>query len=227
MIKLAGALGSYRRLRSARYFFFSLSVIAMSAGPVCAQVSSDQLQQYIVSIGLGHGVYLGNGFIITASHVVGPEPKVGLAGRTLEPKVVKRGDLNDVDLTLLSIDDDLPKGLGLRHIALCQNSPGTGEPVLVPTADAVMQTYVLSPSLLPEDVPTKFRTVIRYIAPGNSGSGVFDAKQKCLLGIISRKISAVVVNRVNGHEVRKSVDIAKYFVPAAEIAKFIPREVHY
>jgi hypothetical protein len=56
---------------------------------------------------------------------------------------------------------------------------------------------------------------------GNSGSGVFDAGQKCLLGIISRKISA----RADGESEPK--DIAKYFVPASTIAKFIPAEYRF
>jgi hypothetical protein len=51
---------------------------------------------------------------------------------------------------------------------------------------------------------------------GNSGAGVFDAGSRCLLGIISRKISV----RLNGVDEQK--DIAKYFVPASAIRAFIP-----
>jgi len=53
---------------------------------------------------------------------------------------------------------------------------------------------------------------------GNSGSGVFDAGQKCLLGIMSRKI----FTRADAESEPK--DIAKYFVPASTIGKFIPAE---
>ena len=43
----------------------------------------------------------------------------------------------------------------------------------------------------PLNVQKRFSTVISDVATtGNSGSGVFDAGQKCLLGIMSRKITA-------------------------------------
>jgi hypothetical protein len=56
---------------------------------------------------------------------------------------------------------------------------------------------------------------------GNSGSGVFDAGQKCLLGIMSRKIQT----RAAAESEPK--DIAKYFVPASTIAEFIPAEYRF
>ena len=65
--------------------------------------------------------------------------------------------------------------------------------------------------------------VIKDVATtGNSGSGVFDAGGKCLLGIMSRKI----LIRPNGAD-GETRDIAKYFVPAATIAAFIPKEYHF
>jgi len=81
----------------------------------------------------------------------------------------------------------------------------------------------MSPSLLPHDVPEKFRTAVRYLAEtGNSGAGVFHATEKCLIGIISRRISGNRVSTVNGEAIKKQLDIAKYFVPVSELAKFIP-----
>ena len=175
MAHLASGFSSYRHLQYAAPFYLGLSVIVILAGPVPAQDSIYQLRQYTVVTDGGHGVYLGNGFVITASHVVGSEPRVEIAGRKLQAKIIRRGDPSSVDLALLSVDDGLPKRLGLRHIALCQNSPGTGEPVLVATPDGFTQSYVMSPSLLPENIPSNFRTVIRYVELGNSGSGVFES----------------------------------------------------
>jgi hypothetical protein len=57
---------------------------------------------------------------------------------------------------------------------------------------------------------------------GNSGSGVFDAGRKCLLGIMSRKI--YVRSPDNTGEQK---DIAKYFVPASTIAAFVPAEYRF
>ena len=189
--------------------------------------AGDSLRPYAVSVGGGHGVYLGKGIVITAAHVAGFPPQVEIAGEKVPTNVVKRGDLNDVDLTLLSIDEQLPAKLGLGHIQLCQKPPGTGEPVVVVVPEEVTQTYVMSRALLPSNLPAKFQTAIRDFGPGNSGTGVFDAKEKCLLGIISRKISAVQVKQVNGQLVREPVDIAKYFVPASEIASFIPPDIRF
>jgi hypothetical protein len=53
------------------------------------------------------------------------------------------------------------------------------------------------------------------------GSGVFDAGHKCLLGIMSRKISV----RPNSADARsEQKDITKYFVPASTISAFIPAD---
>jgi Trypsin-like peptidase domain len=220
---------------------FYLGLIAAAlAGPAHSQEPDDALRFYAVHIDRtqkqplnGYGVYLGNGIVITAAHVVGggdaTKPQVKIAGEYLQTKVVKDGDLNDVDLTLLSIDArQLPDSLASRHMPLCQHPRGTGAPVIVATPDGVARSYIMSPSLLPPDTPAKFRTVIRYVAEtGNSGAGVFDANEKCLLGIISRKISGIEIRPMNGQLVREPVDIAKYFVPVSEIAKFIPADVRF
>jgi hypothetical protein len=67
--------------------------------------------------------------------------------------------------------------------------------------------------------------VIKDVATtGNSGSGVFDAARKCLLGIMSRKI---FIRPNNAKGPLKERDLAKYFVPAATIAAFIPSGYRY
>ena len=83
----------------------------------------------------------------------------------------------------------------------------------------------MSPALLPFNVRRRFSTVISDVATtGNSGSGVFDAGNKCLLGIMSRKIS-VRPNSADAESEEK--DIAKYFVPASTIRAFIPTEYRF
>jgi hypothetical protein len=209
-------------------FCIGLSAAALVVvGTARSEDAGDSLRPYAVSVGGGHGVYLGKGMVITAAHVAGFPPQVEIAGAKVSTTVVKRGDLNEVDLTLLSIDEQLPAKLGLGHMQLCQKPPGTGEPVFVVVPEEVTQTYVMSRALLPPNLPAKFQTAIRDFGPGNSGTGVFDAKEKCLLGIISRKISGVQVKQVNGQLVRDPVDIAKYFVPASEIASFIPSDIRF
>jgi hypothetical protein len=71
----------------------------------------------------------------------------------------------------------------------------------------------------------RFPTAISDVTPSlNSGSGVFDAGQKCLLGIISRKIT---VRLNSGAPESEQKDIAKYFVPASIIRAFIPPEYRF
>jgi len=221
-------------------FCLSLIAAALIAGPVHSEDGDDALRPYAIHIDRtqgeplnGYGVYLGNGIAITAAHVVGggdaTKPQIKIAGERLPTKIVKDGHLSDVDLTILSVDTrQLPESLASRHMRLCENPHGTGEPVIVTTPDGVARSYIMSPSLLPSDLPAKFRTVISYVAEtGNSGAGVFDANEKCLLGIISRKISVIQIKQMNGQVVRESVDIAKYFVAASEIAKFMPADVRF
>jgi trypsin-like peptidase len=219
---------------------FLLSLAAATvAGSAYSQDTDDALQLYAVHIDRtqmtplnGYGVYLGNGFVITAAHVVGggdaTKPQVKIGGERLPTRVVKDGDLNDVDLTLLSVDvRQLPASLASAHMPLCQNPPAAGESVIVATPEGVARSYIMSPSLLPATVPAKFRTV-RYIAEtGNSGAGVFDAKAKCLLGIISRRISGVLHTPLEGQVIEVPVNVAKYYVPVSEIAKFIPPDIRF
>ena len=180
----------------------------------------------------GLGVYLGNGLVLTAGHVAGAfwnTVRVQIAGQDLSTEVIKRGSLADVDLALLSIDDSkLPVSLQLRRMPICKIPPWPGEQVIVAIPEAIARSHVISPALLPKDIAPKFRTAISDVATtGNSGSGVFDARMKCLLGIISAKISVSQVERESGQTSKKAHDIAKYFVPAPVIAQFIPPEYRF
>ena len=150
--------------------------------------------------GEGTEIYLGSGIVITAAHVAGTEPRVELAGHDVPAKVLKQGDASDVDLTLLSIDGHLPARLGLRHLLLCENPPVTGEPVLVAIPEGVARSYVMAPSLFPPDLAAKFRTVIRYIDAGDSGSGVFDEKEE-MFARNNKSKNQVQIKPVEGHEV--------------------------
>jgi S1-C subfamily serine protease len=192
-----------------------------------AQPTDDSLRVYAVNIGTNYGIYLGKGLVITAAHVLGSashaEPIVRIAGIDLPAKAIRKGSYEWMDLTLLSFDEQkLPIYLQMRRMPLCEKAPWVGEPVIVAIPESTARSRVMSPWLLPPAYRIRFSTVISDVATtGNSGSGVFDAGQKCLLGIISRKISA----RADGESEPK--DIAKYFVPASTIAKFIPAEYRF
>jgi hypothetical protein len=172
----------------------------------------------------GYGVYLGKGLILTAAHVVGSGgPTVRIANLELPAKPIRQGLLEQVDLALLAVDQaKLPVSLQLRRMPLCRAPPRVDEDVIVAIPEGVVHSTIISPRLLPAHLRTKYPTVIKDVeTTGNSGSGVFDAYHGCLLGIMSRKI----VDRESGIlGMTKQKDIAKYFVPAATIANFIPSE---
>ncbi|WP_240535737.1 serine protease [Bradyrhizobium sp. STM 3809] len=176
---------------------------------------------------LGSGIYLGEGLVLTASHVLGdrwqPAPLVWIAGTQLPAKVVKQEPFDSSDLTLLSIDEHgLPREFQTLHIALCEAPPRPGDRVLSISPEQVVATEILSPIWVPPDA-RKFETLVRDVAStGNSGSGVFDAEAQCLLGIMSRKISQVIPPAKGSGQQPVLFDIAKYFVPAARIAAFLP-----
>lgn len=204
--------------------------------PAVAENTDDSLLVYAVNIhqtpmqswGPGYGIYLGKGLFITAAHVAGhtwlTRPKVAIKDIEYPTKVVKAGAFETIDITLLSVDEDsLPLPLRLRRNPLCKAAPWPGEPVITVVPEGTARSQVMSPRLLPESL-RRFDTVIRDVAhTGNSGSGVFDADHKCLLGIISRKLSQYRVRPDNGKQ--ELHDLAKYFVPASAIARFIPNEL--
>lgn len=226
------------RLGVALYFGFIAA--AASAGEPHSQDTDDSLRIYGVHIDrtpkqpwTGLGIYLGNGFVITPAHVAGLGfwrwPRVEVDGRDLPTKVFKDGHFHGVDISLLSVDEQqLPVRVGLRRLSLCHNSPWVGEGVIVATRESSARSHVISPYELPPGMPSKFQSVISY-APetAGSGSGVFDANAKCLLGIISGKIWRYDIIQVDGHAVREQHDIASYFVPSSVIADFIPSEFRF
>lgn len=181
----------------------------------------------------GLGVYLGNGLVITAAHVAGftlwTRPRVEMGGHELPTTVLKDGYLHfhSPDLTLLSVDEaPLSVSRRLHRMTLCQGPPWVGEEVIVAIPEGVARSYVMSPSLLPPGVDPQYHTVISYTAgSGESGSGVFDAYKKCLVGIITRRIWRTETKEEEGHEITEQHNVAKYFIPASTIAAFIPPEV--
>jgi hypothetical protein len=208
-----------------------------SLGFAHAQPTDDSLRIYAVDIlhdppqpWTGYGIYLGRGLVITAAHVVGSashsNPIVRIAGMDLPAKAIKEGSVDWMDLTLLSIDEKkLPIYLQMRRMPLCEKPPWAGEPVIVAIPEGTARSRIMSPQWLPTDVRTKFPTVISDVATtGNSGSGVFDAGHKCLLGIMSKKIT---VQHISADKETEQKDIAKYFVPASTIRAFIPTDYRF
>jgi hypothetical protein len=215
-----------------RFFVIGIALFAFGTEGSRAFEPDDSLRIYAANIhqtpmqswGPGYGIYLGEGLFITAAHVAGrtwlTRPKVAIDGREYPTRVVKEGDFEHTDLTLLFVQEDLlPMRLRLRRNPICHENPRPGQNVITVVPEGIARSYVLSPDKLPLNV-RKFNTVIADVArTGDSGSGVFDAQHRCLLGIMSRKIS-IVFKKFDAAKT-ETRDIAKYFVPASAILEFV------
>jgi hypothetical protein len=212
---------------------------ACSFSSAQALASDDDLKMFAAHINRtppqpwpGYGVYLGNGLVLTASHVPGrfveTKPHVLIAGQDLPASLIKEGSLETVDLTLMSIDaTKLPVRLRMSRMPLCERAPFAGETVVVAIPEGTARSHVLPSIALPPDMRGRFDTAIGDVATtGNSGSGVFDAWNECLLGIISRKISVTRLG-TGIAAAPKTQDIAKYFIPVRDIRLFVPGAVSF
>jgi hypothetical protein len=164
----------------------------------------------------GSGIYLSSGLIITAAHLTSAEANMGalIAGVTMPAILVKQGQFEDVDLSLLSVDQQkLPATVARIKTSLCNAPAWPGDPVIVMDHYGATRSHIISPQILQFTLRSKFSTLIEDVTTtGSSGSGMFDPRRKCLLGIMSRAFWA------------GDKPVAKYFVPAAEIRDFIPDE---
>jgi S1-C subfamily serine protease len=207
-------------------FDFALCLTVTLLAPIPSEGMDGAETAWIATAGIirngsqsGSGVYLKSGLILTAAHLTEIENmSVRLAGLVLPANVLKQGSVEDVDLSLLSIDEaNLPGSVKLPSMQLCQAPPWPGDPVIVVDSGHATASHIIPPQVLAFTLRNKFSTLIGDVATtGNSGSGVFDPNLKCLLGIMSRKFTS--------HTTEGDKEIAKYFVPAKAIRDFLPAE---
>jgi hypothetical protein len=203
-----------------------------------AQSSDDDLKVYAVGVSRadpfvwpfsGYGVYLGGSLIITAAHVVGhwplfTNPTIIIAGREVPATVIKKGAFPQLDLAQLSVEPaSLPVSLRLRQSLLCVGQPDIGTNVVVAYPGQTARSQIISPRAIAPQYRSHFGTLIGE--PHVSGSGVFDADKKCLVGIMS---AAVTRNKFIGAAVTPysfqtpEDDRVGYFVPASTVVDFLP-----
>lgn len=222
--------------------WLGLTIIAAThlSMPVRAQTPDDSLRVYAVDViktppfqkeFIGKGIYLGQGMVITAAHVVGhwpffTHPHVLIAGHDLPAKVIKLGSFERIDLALLSVEADrLPISLQMRRNPLCQDNPKLGTEVVDVVPAETARSQIISPKLIAPELRRRFNTLIG--AAQASGSGLFDAERKCLLGIMSAKVPKHKLQMRNGQIVGMADGFAGYFVPATAIANFVPPDFHF
>ena len=200
---------------------------------VCGLTADDSLRIYAVNVVkttpfekpfTGYGIYLGKGAVITAAHVIGrwgvlKDPHVLIAGQYLPATIVKEGSVEQTDVPLLSVDEmRLPASLQLRRNPLCKQPPKAGENVIVIDPEGTAYTQIMSPLFIAAQFRWRFNTLIRDPV-GASGSGVFKAERRRLMGILSRQ--------QYGSIIAESVSSAGYFLSASEIADFMPPEFRF
>jgi hypothetical protein len=162
----------------------------------------------------GVGIYLGTGFAITAAHVTGQySGLVRVGGEDVPASLIKFG-APAVDLALFRLPNaKLPSNLQDVSVQLCteQPPPGTAA-VLVTGPDRITDTSLADPAMLYPESRAKLGTMITDVeTSGRSGSGVFQADKKCLLGIASALVTNTATQKAVG----------TFYVPAATIRAFL------
>jgi len=216
---------------------------ALASVPAHAQSSDDDLRVYAVSVITvapfkrpfsGYGIYLGQNAIITAAHVVGhwslfTNPTIKIASQEIPAKVIKKGSFPELDLALLTVADAaLPISLRLRRNPLCKTSPDVGRDVVVVYPERTVRSRIISAKVIAPQYRNHFGTLISE--PQGSGSGVFDADKKCLLGIMSAAVTTlydVMSTGVTRLDLQRQSGRVGYFVPASTIANFIPAHLRF
>ena len=154
-------------------------------------------------------------------------PSVLVAGLDLPAKVIKEGSFETVDLALLSVDKErLPISLRLRRNPLCKQRPAIGTDVVIVYPERTVRSRIISPLMIPPEYQARDGNSLINEAEG-SGSGVFLADKRCLLGIISSKITKFKYRRLNKRLLIADDGFAGHFVPASTIAEFLPPELRF
>ena len=226
-------------MKEATILGFIIIVATAISQPLQAQSLDHTFDIYAVNVvkttpfqnpSTGFGVYLGNGTVITAFHVIGrwgflKKPHVLIAGQNLPARIIKEGS-RQVDLTLLSVvEARLPVSLQMRRNPLCQHAPTAGEKVIVVGPGKTTLSQIISPLLIHQAFRKSYSTLISEVA--GSGSGVFDAARGCLVGIITHKIEKYDYREEEGEVIEYPDGYAGYFIPASQIADFIPAEFRF
>ena len=181
----------------------------------------------------GYGLYLGNGLILTASHVPGTfaytKPHVVIVGQDVPAGLVKEGSLDSVDLTLLSIDaTSLPVRLRMGRMPICERAPYPGEAVVVAIPEGTARSRVLlvkrSQPICEADSTPRSPT---SPPPAILAREYSTAATFACLGLSAARFSVMQRGGKIGAPVTTTRDIAKYFVPAPIIKSFIPPGVTY
>jgi S1-C subfamily serine protease len=162
----------------------------------------------------GSGVYLGNGLILTAAHVVTVDPanpvsSVVLDGWKTDARLIAAGQ--SVDLALLRVE---PGELSrqrreMRPLDVCTLGTAPNQPVIVAALGSVTLSKTIGAPVKSTTLNGDWTDILGTgYTHGASGGGVFDAAKGCLAGILIIEATG------------PGVELTQ-FVPAPEIAMFL------
>lgn len=163
----------------------------------------------------GSGIFLGDGLILTAAHVIAPDPKVTkvsviLDGWRTDAQLLAKAP-GGVDLALLKIAPDEISLLRrqLPPVALCAGGMTPNQPVIVAAQGNVTLSRTVGAPVRSNTLNGDWRTILATgYSHGASGGGVFDAQQGCLAGIL-------IIEAVGD-----GVELTE-FLPSDKIAAFV------
>jgi S1-C subfamily serine protease len=163
----------------------------------------------------GSGIFLGDGLVLTAAHVITPNPQL------LTASVIMDGWRTDarllttaptgLDLALLKITSE-ELSLQRRQLAptaLCATGTGPNQPVVIAAQGTVSLSRTVGAPIRSTTLNGDWRNILAGgYSHGASGGGVFDAQKGCLAGIL------IIAASGQGIELTE-------FLPAARIAAFV------
>lgn len=163
----------------------------------------------------GSGVYLGDGLVLTAAHVITVNPAdttatVVMDGWRNEATLVASGQPG-LDLALLRI---APDSLSLQRRALkpleaCAAGTVPNQPVVVASLGNISLSKTVGAPIRSNSLNGDWSTILATgYGHGASGGGIFDAQKGCLAGII-------IIEATGG-----AIQLTE-FVPAPKISMFL------
>lgn len=201
-------------------------LLALAAMPALAEPSDAPLAGALgvqiekpagdnVHFSQGSGVYLGNGLVLTAAHVVAVNPKLASAsvimdGWKTDAKLVATGQ-SGLDLALLRVD---PAELSrqrreMRPLDICAADTAPNQPVVVAAQGSVSLSQTVGMPITSPALKGDWKDILATgYSHGASGGGLFDAAKGCLAGIIIIEATAPGVALTQ-------------FVPGPQIAPFL------
>lgn len=171
----------------------------------------------------GSGVFLGNGLVLTAGHVVSVDPGVSkvtiiMDGWRMDGAIVRMGDGKKLDLALIRLDPRVlsPERKAQSSVPVCEANPGINQAVSVASLGTVTKATTISTPITSygESVKGWTNLLATGFRQGDSGGGVFDPARNCLWGVIAMELSGRL--KSTGRYVEMTG-----FVPATDIGAFL------